>query len=1463
MAAATSSASTRTAYRRPSQEGQRSEPPDFDPHRPASSLASHPPPPRRPSLEQALARSRSASVLADNALTGGVRRTGSSRDLAYGGGGYRPVTPEVWERELALGEEARGTSARRRSEDAGPATASMRKGSATSLRREVAEAALPSTPRRVPPAAAQDDEEEELTPRARAEANGGNTGIRPETPTSVAGWESSSRRSSGGARSGVIIARRQSHTPPTMFPGGMRSSSFDASIGSGSASGGILSRSSSRAILPDATSSSSNPSSDLLPSAVPSSQSRSSSPTPSAASSTYSHHTSSASSSAPDDWAASHLPSGSSPPRSPLLAEIAQHQQRQARSSSLVGAAAALASSAAARESRPVSEFDFAAAYANSDGTGSVPPSPAVPAGFAMTPVREKTLVETEAEGETEGEGAPMSPPLPPLPPKKDDDADEEEEEEEAHPLPPPPPPQHPHPVPRPILALQTPLPASPSVTASSASPTSAVSTVGPLPPAVPSSSSSHLSTHPTHSQQHEAHLHPRQLASSASVDSLRSHHSHHSALSTSGADRPPSRSSTRSPGPAPSRPPRRQPSALSLNGGGGGGASQKSGVSSSTATAAANGTAQGGEAAEINEGRRAEEESTTSPTEPPAASILSSLSLAPETTTLEAPRARPRAATTSSASNGNGLSSVAGSVKSRGPPPNIPEKSRRRTSALFANGTGAGRRASIVGGSGGAGGGGGTGSAGPSPGVSRSGSGEVEKGEGGEGKEDGEGERRDGVAELGAASGVGGGNRFSTFSTLESHLRDSFYDTYASANYPPSPVPASASTVTTSTSSTSAPLSPPPSSLHVREPSVVEDPPSPVPAAATALPPAVDHLGSDAGLGLGLAPVAAPLRSASALSARSLGGTGEVERAVSPALSLGSASGSGRSGTPTRDRSDAKARAAAFIADLKKAKKAAAAAAEEEARSRAASEAGSPVVERATGGFGRNEEAEEDDTLVISAVSPSVVVSPSLDSPSPSVGYGHHLSTVSSPQLPSLPSSPPLPIPDSPVPPLRINRSGSTFTTTTARPVSSPPLPPFPPQAPQKRPSQSSILTTSSLSGSQPRPSGAAFSPPTRSASLHALPPLPVTPSQAYSHALAPLSSAQTPLLRRRPLPPAIQISGEIKAARTPRERARIYAEKINELARERSRLEEWVGEVRDVRTGTGRTSVPASPAKALRGSRQESSTSSTATFAPRPGDTYRAREITSSASSFGPKDLVPRDAPYPGVLGKSGGGSVSGASGKSFFAGLGRGSLGRRHSKRDHPTPHPAHHAPASSALSHAHHGHGHASPPNSSTNTLRITSSSISAPIAITSVPPAVSAMRSLPISGGAMGLNGPRMPNPTPPARHRASFDSRTSSPSGSPVLERDRSASRASFSYGTSASRAGGGDYASSPLVYQAEDSPDLDRDFDPAAEGEKLGRLADILPQAERADLEVALRKAGGDDVLAISVYLSGEAAKR
>lgn len=196
------------------------------------------------------------------------------------------------------------------------------------------------------------------------------------------------------------------------------------------------------------------------------------------------------------------------------------------------------------------------------------------------------------------------------------------------------------------------------------------------------------------------------------------------------------------------------------------------------------------------------------------------------------------------------------------------------------------------------------------------------------------------------------------------------------------------------------------------------------------------------------------------------------------PASNPVSPTAAGRSITP---KGDAKARAAAFIADLKKARQ----------------EAASPENQR-------NVQTEEDDTIRIETKErevPQAAISPIAERPPP----------VPAQQQQSSSSSLPRPV-----------------TRTSESPLPHPPQPS----------SRSSML------------------PPSRQTShntTYAPPPLP-------------------PLLRRRPLPMAIQASGELKKARTAGDRARIYASKINELSREKSRLNEWIEAVRNPRLAIGR---------------------------------------------------------------------------------------------------------------------------------------------------------------------------------------------------------------------------------------------------------------------------------------------------
>ncbi|TKA56492.1 hypothetical protein B0A53_02063 [Rhodotorula sp. CCFEE 5036] len=394
---------------------------------------------------------------------------------------------------------------------------------------------------------------------------------------------------------------------------------------------------------------------------------------------------------------------------------------------------------------------------------------------------------------------------------------------------------------------------------------------------------------------------------------------------------------------------------------------------------------------------------------------------------------------------------------------------------------------------------------------------------------------------------------------------------------------------------------------------------------------------------------------------------------------------------------------------------------------------------------------------------------------------------------------------------------------------------PPLPPPSSSKRPLENA--SASSSFGSR-RQSYDTTSRSTPNLALLSSSRRPSEPTLASLGPEQPLLDQRPPLLRRRALPTAVIISAELKKAATSRERCRLYVDKLNELGRERSRLDEWI-----LATKGDHWTPDMSAANSPKRSRRARQDASVATFAPR-GDGYRAREIT--RGSFSAHDLAP-SAPFPGVLNlpptrstshaslSSGGGG--GGGGKSFFSGLGRGTLGRRMSKRDHAG------GPSSSRSS-------------AKSSSLR---STISGPVQVLSSTNAALATIS----------DGPYRP-PAHQAAYttRNSFDSRRSSPATSPQ------ASRASFSYGSLPPSASS---VSSPSADVAAPAPaiptfqvtrgsvyyengektagsqvgDLDED--------KLDRLADVLPQASRADLAAALEEAGGDDVLAISVYLSSE----
>lgn len=172
-------------------------------------------------------------------------------------------------------------------------------------------------------------------------------------------------------------------------------------------------------------------------------------------------------------------------------------------------------------------------------------------------------------------------------------------------------------------------------------------------------------------------------------------------------------------------------------------------------------------------------------------------------------------------------------------------------------------------------------------------------------------------------------------------------------------------------------------------------------------------------------------------------------------------------------------------------------------------------------------------------------------------------------------------------------------------------------------------------------------------------------------------------------------------------------------------------------------------------------------------------------------------------------------------------------------------------------------------------------ISAPVQLlSSTNMSLTSPSSTSLSGGVRPIHGPRMPQGGGTAQQeRASLDAHYS-PAGSPALPPPPPLPvRTSFSYGSSASLLGGGDgpgglggLAASASVpahlggagatgSTAHDEEPYGSSGANESEADKLARLQDILPQASRDDLRDALARAGGDDVLAISIYLSEEGA--
>ncbi|KAI5476917.1 hypothetical protein MNV49_007018 [Pseudohyphozyma bogoriensis] len=337
--------------------------------------------------------------------------------------------------------------------------------------------------------------------------------------------------------------------------------------------------------------------------------------------------------------------------------------------------------------------------------------------------------------------------------------------------------------------------------------------------------------------------------------------------------------------------------------------------------------------------------------------------------------------------------------------------------------------------------------------------------------------------------------------------------------------------------------------------------------------------------------------------STRGGGGELAVEEAPEPPSGTG---------TP---RGDAKARAAAFVADLKRAKLQAAAA----AAAAAASTQPEPVQ--------------------ASPTIPSPIVYPS------------------SPALPQVPQEPAVPPRNtSPLPPTPSHEPTRTIS----------PLPPPPSHGvaspEQLSPSESPDVEV--LANVKTPASNETYTVPTPRPSLSpSLSGLSTqtasTQSFAPSHSNSVMDLDKLTGARYRPLPDCLRTT-DVRKARTPAERAKLYAVKINALARENSGTEAWIGFVKASHTPPG-TNGPfpgapgfASPNTSPGRSRHSRDDGSSASFPARnDGTGYRAREI--SYGSFVPKDLTP-NTPFPGVLHLGRGGKPTPLAKSSFF------SLGRK---------------------------------------------------------------------------------------------------------------------------------------------------------------------------------------------------------
>ncbi|SCZ91416.1 BZ3500_MvSof-1268-A1-R1_Chr1-2g01394 [Microbotryum saponariae] len=545
----------------------------------------------------------------------------------------------------------------------------------------------------------------------------------------------------------------------------------------------------------------------------------------------------------------------------------------------------------------------------------------------------------------------------------------------------------------------------------------------------------------------------------------------------------------------------------------------------------------------------------------------------------------------------------------------------------------------------------------------------------------------------------------------------------------------------------------------------------------------------------------------------------------------------------------DAKARAAAFVADLKRARTAAS----------GSSNGDPPVPSSPLMASPMTTPVMTSDSLgiTVSSTSPTTYVEP--ESPREVLILEGHNDSGRSQRLDAKPSSPARASPANGPP---------SFSTDTPRPLT--------PQV---------FVGEESLSSQSALPPAQLLAPNSGAISISDRTPLaPSTtaglPARYDSPPLAapeppPPSPPRLMLRRRRLLPPSLQIINDLRRTRTAGERANLYAMKIRELRKETSGIATWVGFIQH---GVHERMSAQTVSQLPRHSRDEGSSAS---FPTRP-DATCARELP--PGSFTRQDLVPT-VPFPGVLGAvhhSPSSSLPGMSSppssssstarfstsqllsstslsmrpasaikdKAYFFT----SLGRRGSRRESasaavPTSSTSV-APPPRRLS--------VSAPFNAGPTTTTTTTALTSAVPFSSVRSAGAVAGPRPIGGASSLHPGPNggittssAPIPVSAASPVLSISSNVASKTSHESL--NGTTNRTSFI------NVGGQSAVSEAMNARTELLGEEREEEDDEETKEKIQRLVDILPYARPEQIRSALRRANGDDVLAISIFLSDD----